>query len=237
MNHDFKTESLYLFLSMRPLRLAPLVSGTLVYANTHLTVTIPTSSPSEAVTIPADFFSFGFEAAFLPTFDNDFSENIVNSIGSRMSKPLIIRVGGTSGDLLRVKEDLTEATSCFAGQGCPDNSKDSFYIGPSYFDAFKRFQNSTMTFQAPMGHGMEIINTMTYVKKAWNALGQDRVAGIALGNEPGYYHWSAEEYVTRALEVEEKITKEFNLSGGAASIFEVGDISDYASATNIPFGL
>ncbi|KAJ5297153.1 uncharacterized protein N7443_008046 [Penicillium atrosanguineum] len=223
---------------MRPVLLAPLGFGTLVYANTYLTVSIPTSSPSRAVAVPADFFSFGFEAAFLPKFANDFSENVVNAIGSRMSKPLIIRVGGTSGDLLRIKEDLTMATHCFAGPGCPDNSKDSFYIGPSYFDGFKRFQNATMTFQAPMGREMDILHTMAYVKNAWNALGKDRVAGIALGNEPGYYHhWTAKQYVTRALEVEDAITKEFNLSGDAASIFEVGDISNHASASNIPFGL
>ena len=222
---------------MRPLLLAPLGFGALAYANTNLTVSIPTSSPSKAVAIPADFFSFGFETAFLPKYDNDFSENIVNAIGSRMSKPLIIRVGGTSGDLVRVKEDLSEATHCFAGPGCPDNSKDSFDIGPSYFDGFKRFQNATMTFQAPMGREMDIVHTMAYVKNAWNALGQDRVAGIALGNEPGFYNWTAEQYVTRALEVEDAITKEFNLSGDAAAIFELGDISNNASASNIPFGL
>lgn len=154
-----------------------------------------------------------------------------------MSKPLIIRVGGTSGDLVRVKEGLTEATHCFAGPGCPDNSKDSFDIGPSYFDGFKRFQNATMTFQAPMGPEMDIQQTMAYVKNAWNALGQGRVAGIALGNEPGFYNWTAEQYVMSALEVEDAIINEFNLSGAAASIFELGDISDHASASNIPFGL
>ncbi|KAJ6112160.1 hypothetical protein N7523_008221 [Penicillium sp. IBT 18751x] len=221
---------------MRPLLLVPLGFGALVCANT-LTLSIPTSSPSKAVAAPADFFSFGFESAFLPKYNNDFSENIVNSIGSRMSKPLIIRVGGTSGDLVRIKEDLTVATHCFAGPGCPDNSKDSFDIGPSYFDGFKRFQNATMTFQAPMGPNIDMRHTMAYVKNAWNALGQNRVAGIALGNEPGFYNWTAELYVTRALEVEDAITEAFNLSGDAAAIFELGDISDHASSSNIPFGL
>lgn len=29
--------------------------------------------------------------------------------------------------------------------------KDTFYIGPSYFDSFKRFQKASMSIQAPMG--------------------------------------------------------------------------------------
>ncbi|KAI9924217.1 hypothetical protein MW887_007167 [Aspergillus wentii] len=204
----------------------------------HRTIHIPSSAPDSAVAVPEDFFSFGFESAFLPNFNNDFSDNVVNSVGSRMSKPLIIRIGGTGGDLVLVNDDLKNATKCIAGPSCPKSSKDTFELGPAYFDGFKRFQKAAMTIQAPIGdknYTME--NTMAYIRHAWEALGQDRVAAIALGNEPNFYDYGVQEYVNRALNIMGNVTEEFNLKGDAAKIFQAGEISDKGSATNHPFGL
>ncbi|KAH8694132.1 hypothetical protein BGW36DRAFT_216876 [Talaromyces proteolyticus] len=195
------------------------------------TVSIPPAAPTNAIEVPADFFGFGYETAFLPHFDNAFSENMVNAIGSRMSKPLIIRIGGTSGDLVKVDLEQKEPAICVKGPSCPLSSQDTFTLGKAYFEVFKKFPNASMTIQAPMGDGMEMNNTMAYVRNAWQNLGHDRVAAIALGNEPNYYSWNAEEYVRHALEVESNITKEFNLQGEEARIFELGDIANDAAVS------
>lgn len=210
----------------------PAFYAALVYGssnqNADYTLHIDTTTPDSAVTVPADFFSFGFETAFLNHFSNDFSQNLVNSVGSRMSKPMILRVGGTSGDLVRFNKSQTEPTHCEGPFQCPHSSKNTYTLGPSYFESFKWFNKTQMTFQAPIYPKEQpdnwTIASMDYIRNAAKALGKDRIAGIALGNEPDYYKYDMKEYISRALELEGKIIKELGLKGAERSIFELGDI-------------
>ncbi|KAJ5097380.1 hypothetical protein N7456_008101 [Penicillium angulare] len=229
------------------LLLGQIILATLAYSkddtDTTYALEINGKAPSSAVDVPANFFSFGIETAFFENFITDLSENLVDSIGSRMSEPMIIRVGGTSGDMVRVNESQAEATACVAGNNCPHSSKDTFSLGPSYFDGFKKFQNAHMTFQAPMYPHSNSDNwlnhSMAYVRHAANALGHDRIAGIALGNEPDYYEYGKEEYVSRALDIENKTIEMLGLSGEERRIFELGDIPDSVIQTrdNKNYGL
>ena len=50
------------------------------------------------MSVPPDFFGFGFESGFVWHFNNNFSDNIVESVNSRMAGKMVIRIGGTSGD-------------------------------------------------------------------------------------------------------------------------------------------
>jgi hypothetical protein len=199
--------------------------------NTQHTLSIQQSAPPNATAVPADFFSFSWETAYLPSFDNDFSENIINSIYARMSKPIIIRIGGTSGDLIKVDLNQEETRRCVSGPSCPYSSQDTWSVGKSYFDGFRRFQNATMTIQAPMTPVEPdskdedwIPNSMLYIHQAYNALGKERVNAIALGNEPDYYSYGVEQYVERALKIENRTIEELGLEGEDRRIFELGDI-------------
>ena len=60
-------------------------------------IALPTARPSNAFEVPANFPSVGFETAFLPGYNNSFSDKLVASLASRMAAPPIIRIGGTSG--------------------------------------------------------------------------------------------------------------------------------------------
>ncbi|KAJ5092612.1 hypothetical protein NUU61_007482 [Penicillium alfredii] len=198
--------------------------------NTSYDISIAKTAPAGASAVPADFFGFGWESGLVPHYNNTFSENIVNEIGSRMSKPLVIRIGGTSGDHIFFRADQKNATTCTSGWACNLNSKDTFYIGPSYFDTLKRFKNASMSVQAPMQVNPEMKNTMAYIDHAWKALGQDRVDSIALGNEPNWYKYpenenSVAQYVKAGKEIEERVVKEYSLTGDAARIFQVGEIA------------
>lgn len=60
-------------------------------------ISLPTARPADAFAVPPDFLGVGFESAYLPSYDNDFSENLVDSLASRLAAPPVIRIGGTSG--------------------------------------------------------------------------------------------------------------------------------------------
>ena len=103
------------------------------------TVSVPPSAPSEAVQVPRNFIGFGFETAFLNNYCvGEFSENVVNSVAKRLGEPLIIRVGGTSGDRFAYDRNQAEIAVCTGGD-CPIGSSASYTFGPSYFDGFKCF--------------------------------------------------------------------------------------------------
>lgn len=190
----------------------------------HYNIAVPKTTPDDAEAVPANFFGFGLESGLLSHYDNDFSENIVNAIAARMSAPLVIRVGGSSGDKITYNESLTEPYTCNV-EVCDSTS--TFTIGPSYFDIMKRLQNASMTIQAPMNMA-SMNNSMTFLRLAWNALGQDRVEAIALGNEPEYYPndlpaWTAAEYVNKGLAIEDEFIREFQLEGNETRIFQIGE--------------
>lgn len=60
-------------------------------------IALPTARPSDAMNVPPDFPSVGFETAFLAGYNNSFSDNLVASLAARMAAPPVIRIGGTSG--------------------------------------------------------------------------------------------------------------------------------------------
>ena len=147
------------------------------------TLSVSSAAPSDAVQVPADFVGFGFETAFLNDYTvGTFSENLVNSVAKRLSAPVIIRIGGTSGDRVLFDPNQVEIKVC-AGGDCPVGSSATYILGPSYFEGFKRFQNQHFTFQAPMGPDVNTTGSLDYVIRAYNAIGADRVAAIAMGNE------------------------------------------------------
>lgn len=61
------------------------------------TITLPTSRPENAFNVPGNFPSVGFELAFLPGYNNNFSDNLIAEMTGRMGEKPIIRIGGTSG--------------------------------------------------------------------------------------------------------------------------------------------
>ncbi|CAI7665019.1 unnamed protein product [Penicillium pancosmium] len=77
---------------------------------------IPKTRPEGAQAVPIDFFGCGFESGLVPHCNNDFSENVMNAIGSHMSKPLVIRAGGTSGDHNSFNRNQSNGTYCRSGR-------------------------------------------------------------------------------------------------------------------------
>ncbi|KAK5991718.1 Beta-glucuronidase-like protein [Cladobotryum mycophilum] len=187
-----------------------------------LPLSIPTTKPKNAFLVPPDFVGFGIESAFLNDFANTFSENLVSSLAARLSKPPILRIGGTGGDHLLFDPHQKEDKVCVKGP-CGDPAA-TYLLGPSFFDGYKRFGDARMTIQAPLDKPLNVTNTLAYVWRAWNSLGRERVAVIALGNEVEYiYQSGVKSYVDAALSLQEAVVKNLSLSGAEARIFEAGN--------------
>lgn len=204
----------------------------LAQADSNVTAHVPQTAPSDAFKVPADFFGFGWESGLVPHYNNTISVKAVKTIGKQMDKDPVIRIGGTSGDHIYFDPNQKAATTCDSGPLCKKNSKDVFYIGPSYFDTFRLFQRHTtapMSIQAPMGPDMPMNYTVAYVDQAWKALGSSRVAAIALGNEPNWYkdadgnRITAKKYVDDALKVETRLNQK--LEGDSSPVYQIAEIA------------
>lgn len=202
-------------------------------ATSTFTVSIPTAKPTDAFVVPKDFVGFDIEPAFLNNFANNFSENLVNALASRMSMPPFIRVGGTSGDLFKFDPNQQAAKVCLSLTASVCSTSNAIYLlGPSYFDGFAQFQNATMIIQAPLDNPINTTNTLAYVWHAWNKLGGgNRVSSIALGNEVEFiYPGGADRYTNAALSLEASIVQNLSLSGDAAKIFQAGNTASSTAA-------
>ena len=192
-------------------------------AAAQLQIHPPATKPENAVPAPADFVGFEIESVYLDLFDNDFSENMINSLAARMSQPPIIRVGGTSGDHLKFNPNQKRPKVC-VGEPCESNLS-KYILGPSFFKSYRRFKKARMTIQAPLNNPINTTNTLDFVRHAWSNLDHGkRVAAIALGNEVEFiYPRNPKAYVDAALKLQKDVLRALGLSGNAAKMFEVGN--------------
>ncbi|KAH6847127.1 hypothetical protein B0I37DRAFT_445426 [Chaetomium sp. MPI-CAGE-AT-0009] len=204
-------------------------------------IPLPTARLPDAFEVPADFPSVGFETAFLPGYNNSFSDKLVASLASRMAAPPVIRIGGTSGDIIKFNPNQTEPAHCIeTDKAC--NSAARFILGPTYFDAFWAFFKSAhFSIQAPLGDGEpNRTNIIAYVKGAYDALDDAaRVNTIAIGNEVNWFHentYKAAEYVADAQVAKDAITSALELGSSDSPIWEILDTaSEQASKGNAPY--
>ena len=204
------------------------------FAHGQLQLSPQATKPDHAITAPPDFVGFEVESVFFDLFNNEFSRNMVNSLAARMSKPPVIRVGGTSGDYLVFNPQQSEDKVCI-GSTCPANN-DKYIIGPTFFKAYSNFPQARMTIQAPLNNPVNNTNTLDFVTRAWSQLENGKqVAAIALGNEPGFIYKSAQAYAVAAIELQQQIMSALNLTGSAARIFEAGNIATSAAADHTSY--
>ena len=198
------------------------------------TLTVPTTAPSNAVQVPADFVGFGFGQAWLPNYANSFSEALISSVGKRMSEAPVIRLGGTVGDKFLWDPNQKEAIVAADG-GNPTSSQSTFILGPKYFDYLKYFPDARMTFQATLGKKLNLSSTVPIIKRAYDAIGAKRLVAIAVGNEVSVEYNTADSYVKAALQIEDAVIKALSLTGDARNIFEVVDTLSPAAASHKPY--
>ena len=84
-----------------------------------------------------------------------------------------------------------------------------------------------MSFQIPLSASVNSSNIQDYATRAYEALGADRLAAVAIGNEVAAknYESTAADYVKAVKNVEQIVIKALNLSGNSEKIFEVLDLA------------
>ena len=231
-----------LLLAFLACQFCPGLSPAQVQAQTSVlttrSVTIPTSVPSAAAQVPPDFVGFGFGQAWLPNYANEFSETLISSVAKRMASGVapIIRLGGTVGDKFLWDPNQTQAAVPIDNED-PNASGTTFILGPSFFDGLKLFTDAKMTFQATLGNPLNLSSTVPIIQHAYAALGADRLAAIALGNEVEVEYGTASGYVTAALEIESSVIQALNLTGGERLIFEAVDTLSPDASTHVPYAV
>ncbi|KAF2637824.1 hypothetical protein P280DRAFT_551970 [Massarina eburnea CBS 473.64] len=203
-----------------------------------LKIALPTARPQDAYEVPANFPSVGFEHAFLPGFNDDFSSNLIEDLAGRMDDKPIIRVGGTSGDIIKYNPDQTEPHVCLQdGHSItgPDifnncSHQSTFILGPHFFDAFtQRYKSARISIQAPLDpiHSDNLpnkTNVVSFIKQAYKSVGADRIDAIAIGNEVNFYEKDGLSYVKDGLEAAKYIkqeVQEVSNSSAATPIWEL----------------
>lgn len=208
----------------------------------EIAINVPETTPDKAVPVSGDFFGFGLETDQLPLYDNDITERAIRAINDRMGKPLVLRIGGNTGDEIISYHPGQKVPICKSKKDCEYFKDNVLDIGPSYFDIFKRLAGTSIIIQAPMRPHWKLENTLAYVKLSWDAIGgTDHVSAIALGNEPNFYNFgngqNAKDYVKAALEIESQIIKNLSLTGDDMKIFQVGEIASRSVAERDAFNL
>lgn len=204
------------------------VPSAFLAATSLVNAPVPSAAPDSAVQAPSNFIGFGFETAFINDYANDFTVNLIDSVAQRLGTTPTIRIGGTSGDRVLFDPSQDEVKVCIAGD-CPIGSSATYILGPSYFDGFASFQDFDMTFQAPLGPTLNISNTLTYVSQAYNSVAKDRLAAIAIGNEPNLYPsqyditYTVGQYVNDSKTVMGNVSNALGLD--TSRIFEVLDFA------------
>ena len=202
---------------------------------TGSTVSASPTAPNSAVTVPAGFVGFGFELPFLTNYANAFSNNLVESVGSRMSVPPVIRLGGTSGDLLSWNPQQTQAKTWPSGAD-PTVVSTHFTLGPSFFNSFTAFPNPQFTWQATMPANIDYNTTIPLCQNALSTLG-NRLISFALGNEVEVHYSQVSAYVTNAIDLENHLISSLNLAKSSTDRFEVVDSLTGSTTTHKPYAV
>lgn len=85
-----------------------------------------------------------------------------------------------------------------------------------------------MSIQAPDASDPNYSNMVTVVQKSYQALGADRLASIAIGNEVEGYDGNKgdpSKYIGQVHEAQQKINAALGLTGDATRVYEVFDFS------------
>ncbi|KAJ4297631.1 hypothetical protein N0V90_005525 [Kalmusia sp. IMI 367209] len=231
-------------LSSLPLALAVLAARD-VAAQATVTSTqnvqLPTSKPVSAYEVPANFPSVGFEHAFLPGYDNEFSDNMIAELGARLGEKPLIRIGGTSGDIFKYNPKQTEPADCLANDDVNNcTSADHFILGPHWFDALRnRFKDAQFSIQAPLdakkdSHAaINKTNVLAFMREVYKVLDASRIDAIALGNEINFFEIDAADAVQDSLQAAGYLTAS-DIPIGEGKIWEILDTASEGTQGSIP---
>ncbi|KAI9716504.1 MAG: hypothetical protein M1828_007664 [Chrysothrix sp. TS-e1954] len=201
-------------------------------ASSSRTIVLPSSQPSNAPRVPANFPAFGIDERELIPYaggagkPNQFSNNLIHSVNSRTGAASVIRIGGTAGDFVTFNASQSEPVS-----------STGFTVGPSWFQSYKNFGDNKITIQVKLGDPSrmegkrDLPNTLEYASRAYNAVTMQNLDAIEIGNEASAYDdgkYTPAAYASAFLRYGNAIAKRLGLASGLA-IFQACDTASMAA--------
>lgn len=158
----------------------------------------PAQNTSEP--LPPSFVSYSIEFAFFPDYagnssaPNTFSFNLLSNLGGIQGSNPIIRVGGNTQDYALYNASLPVATYGIYNYSVSRDYPTTLTIGPSYFDSYSTWPNTTFTFGFNLAKNgtVGLDSLLATVPLACTALEGGKLAYWELGNEPDLYKTSAQ---------------------------------------------
>jgi hypothetical protein len=156
--------------------------------------------PSASAPVPSSFVSYSIEFAFFPNFagnkssPNEFSYNLLQSLGAIQGATPIIRVGGNTQDYYLLDTSQSEALIGTYNFNRSYDYPTTITIGPSFFESYETWPGVQFTHGfnlAKSNNTVGIGSLLTSVPLACKAL-TGKLLDWELGNEPDLYPISSQ---------------------------------------------
>ncbi|KZT42000.1 glycoside hydrolase family 79 protein [Sistotremastrum suecicum HHB10207 ss-3] len=220
---------------MLPLSLLILSAAPLVQRATCLTVTVPLTAPTAAVSVSSSLVSFSIEGDNWPDWvgtssPNTFTNNVLNNLKTLTGSPPDIRVGANSEDRTLFSNTVPISQTIFPADSVsnPYPEASNVTVGDGYY-ALSRFlpSGTHMTWGINFGSN-NLTAAIDEGKSILKAFSSDAVtsAGIHLdlieiGNEPDLYggskrasSWNIGQYVSTWSSFAESVASAIGLQAG-----------------------
>ncbi|KAK8016339.1 hypothetical protein PG993_014528 [Apiospora rasikravindrae] len=147
------------------------------------------------------FLSYSIEFSSFPDFagnkssPNQFSDNLLNSIGYLQGDKPYIRVGGNTQDYAIYNRNLTVALNGTVNVTRSPDYPTTIEIGPSFFESYSTWPNVKFSHGFNMGgnNDSRVQDTLTQTAElACKALGTDKLYVWEYGNEADFFATSAQ---------------------------------------------
>ncbi|KAH8646247.1 hypothetical protein BX600DRAFT_519085 [Xylariales sp. PMI_506] len=150
-----------------------------------VTLSAPTQVPTSAsVAIDPSFLGLMFETTSWTTVANDsMSQTLIQNLVKKAGAPLIIRVGGTSGDQASYNASQTK------GNYWPDHDTgllDPVILGKPFADGFGKVSGVRYILEVPLAN-TTVNNTVQFTKDLLQSIDTSSLEAIEVGNEPNLY--------------------------------------------------
>lgn len=205
-----------------------------------VTISAPTEVPDSAsAAVDKSFLGLMFETtSWWSVAADPMSQTLIQNLVNKTGAPVMIRVGGTSGD------QATYNASQAAGNSWPDNDNDLLapvILGKQFSDGFKKVNGVRYIIEVPLANS-SVENAVNFTQAMLQNICSSKLEAIEVGNEPNLYEtqeyaghkkresYSPQDYVS-------ELTTYINaiIDGVPAlpqgSIFHVGSLADGSSWT------
>ena len=166
-----------------PLRLL-LLSLTLALAQ-NIEIGAPSQPPTSASNpVDRQFLGVMVESTSWPDYADQISQDLIQNIVAKTGTPVIIRVGGTSGDQFVYDADQTQT---FLRDNPSDHTLTAnITVGPTWMEGFRHIKNVSYVLEVPLARN-QLNKTIAFTKAAVQAIGKNNLEAVEIGNEPDLY--------------------------------------------------